>query len=73
MKEKSKTASNRKTLTLPPPDEIMSASEAAEYLKIHRSTVTRWIAEGRLHGYKIGAKLLVKRSSLADFLAANEV
>ncbi|MCD9187205.1 MAG: helix-turn-helix domain-containing protein [Pyrinomonadaceae bacterium] len=58
---------------LPPKDELMTATEAAEFLRVHRSCITRWIQQDKLRGYKLGTRLLIRRSSVAILLAENEV
>ncbi|MEC3953805.1 helix-turn-helix domain-containing protein [Nocardia sp. CDC153] len=36
----------------------MRLEEAAEYFRVHKDTVRRWISEGRLTGYMVGPNTL---------------
>lgn len=46
------------------PDRFASISEGAEYADVSTRTIRRWIAEGRLPGYRVGPRLL--KIDLAD-------
>jgi excisionase family DNA binding protein len=35
---------------------LVSHEHAAEYLDVHTKTIRRWIAQGRLTGYRVGTK-----------------
>jgi excisionase family DNA binding protein len=51
-------------------DDYLSVQEAAAVLRVHRSTIRRWIAQGDLRAYRVGQrKIAVKRSDLASRLA----
>jgi excisionase family DNA binding protein len=51
-------------------EEYLSVQEAAAVLRVHRSTIRRWIAEGDLPAYRVGQrKLAVKRSDLVSHLS----
>jgi len=45
-------------------DEILTVREVAEYLKLSRTTVWRWVKEGKLQAFKLGRSWRVRRSEL---------
>jgi excisionase family DNA binding protein len=45
-------------------DEILTVREVAEYLKLSRTTVWRWVKEGKLQAFKLGRSWRVCRSEL---------
>lgn len=50
-------------------DEYLTVAEVARLLRVHRTTVWRWITAGRLHGYRLGTRTLrVRRDDLRRFL-----
>ena len=51
------------------PHDLMTVKEAAEFLRVHRSTIYRLLQHGILPGaFRIGADWRVKRSTLHDAL-----
>jgi excisionase family DNA binding protein len=55
---------------MPLVEEYLSVQEAAAVLRVHRSTIRRWIAEGDLPAYRVGQrKLAVKRTDLVSHLS----
>lgn len=48
------------------PDDAISTTAAAHLLKVHPSTVVRWVMSGKLPGWKVEGRFLVSR---ADVLA----
>jgi excisionase family DNA binding protein len=45
--------------------EYMTIAEAAELLRLHPSTIRRWIAQGVVTGYRVGPRhVLLKRAEL---------
>ncbi|PTU56973.1 hypothetical protein DBB34_06585 [Sphaerisporangium cinnabarinum] len=40
------------------PERLASTAVAGERYDVHARTIRRWIAEGRLTGYRVGPKLL---------------
>ncbi len=49
---------NRSVQRLESRHRLESISNAAEYLGVCTKTIRRWIAEGRLTGYRAGPKLI---------------
>ena len=45
-------------------DEILTVREVAKYLKLSRTTVWRWVKEGKLRAFKLGRSWRVRRSEL---------
>lgn len=52
--------------TTPLPDDAISTTAAGHLLKVHPSTVIRWIQAGRIPGWRVEKRFLVSR---ADVLA----
>jgi excisionase family DNA binding protein len=49
-------------------EEYFSAEEVAERLKVHRRSVLRWIAAGKLRGYRLSAgNVRITRKDLERF------
>lgn len=40
------------------PRRLVKIAQAAEYADVHPLTIRRWIAAGRIPGYRLGPKLL---------------
>ena len=45
-------------------DQILTISEVAELLRVHRTTVTRYAQSGELRSYQIGSRRLFKESDV---------
>jgi excisionase family DNA binding protein len=52
-------------------DEILTANEAANYLKVTVRTIYRLIREGRIPGCKVGGSWRFRRDILDDWLAGS--
>jgi excisionase family DNA binding protein len=52
--------------------EVLSFSEAAEFLKVSVRTLRRWVAEKRVPHAKIGGLVRFRRQALLDWLAEEE-
>lgn len=50
-----------------PGDDTLSFEEAASALGVSRSTLTRWLAERRVKGYKVGRRWRLRRTDLDKF------
>jgi excisionase family DNA binding protein len=48
-------------------DQILTISEVAELLRVHRTTVTRYAQSGELRSYQIGSRRLFKESDVWVF------
>jgi len=47
--------------------ELLTVDEAARILRLNPITIRRYIAEGRLVGFKVGQRVRVPREALDDF------
>lgn len=47
--------------------ELLSLDAAAEALQVSRSTLTRWLSEGRVKGFKVGRQWRFRRTDLDKF------
>ena len=54
-------------------DSIMTVSEVAEFLRLHRSTVSRYAMSGELPSHKIGNRRLFKASDVWRFFDNQKV
>lgn len=48
-------------------DELLTAQEAAKFLKVHVSTLVLWLRMGRIEGFKVGHNWRIYRSALERF------
>lgn len=48
--------------------QIFTSAEAAEYLKVHRSTIAREVRLGRLKACHVGRVLRITRRQLDEYL-----
>ena len=48
-------------------DQILTVSEVAELLRVHRTTVSRYAQSGELRSYQIGSRRLFKESDVWVF------
>ena len=53
-----------------PLSDVLTTTEAAELLKIHKRTVARFAREGQIPGKKQGAKWQFTRTDLKKYIAA---
>lgn len=56
------------TLTISPTYELLSRVEAAEYLRLDITTISRMITAGRLPTVRLGCRVLLRREALAAYL-----
>ncbi len=47
---------------------LLTPAQIAEHLQLNEATVTQWLREGRLRGFKIGKKWRVSLQDLSDFV-----
>ena len=53
-----------------PPRTYISLSEASDYVGVCERTIRRWIADGRLCGYRVGPRILrVDRTEVDELFA----
>lgn len=45
-------------VTTPKSRRLVSINDAADYIAVHPKTIRRWIATGRLTGYRAGPRLI---------------
>jgi len=53
-------------------DEILTIRELASYLKIAEKTAYRFVAEGRIPGFKVGGSWRFRRSEIERWIAKQE-
>lgn len=53
-------------------DEILTAQEVADYLRVSRATVWRWCASGQLKAFKAGRSWRIRGSSMEEFVSQTE-
>ena len=54
--------------TKPDPQFYVSLREGAEVYGVHAKTLRRWIAEGKVPGYRIGGQIRVKLADLENLV-----
>lgn len=52
------------------PSDLMTADEAASYLRVNVNTLRRYIREGKLRAAKVGRAYYLRRRELDEFLSA---
>ena len=52
-------------------EELFTPSEAAEYLKVTRAAIYKWIKEGRLEVVYVGADRRITKSAIEAFIKAS--
>ena len=57
----------------PETEELMTREETAEYLSCGLSTISRWVAEGRLVCYGIGGRKYFKKAEVMNALEVLEI
>jgi excisionase family DNA binding protein len=53
-------------------DVLLTAAEAAAYLRVSQATLWRWCQEGRVPGFKIGHEWRINGPALRQQIAAGE-
>ena len=51
-------------------DTLLTFQEAAEFLRVSKATMYRWLASGQLVGYKVGRSWRFYRRDLHAFVSA---
>jgi excisionase family DNA binding protein len=52
---------------------LLNVPEAAQHLRVQKSTVRKWLFQRRFACIKLGRRVLIRRSVLDDFIAAGVV
>ena len=53
-----------------PLDDFLTTQEVAQQLRVHKTTIYKWVKEGRLRAYKISYGILrIHPDDLAKFIA----
>lgn len=52
-------------------EKFFSIKEVAEQQRVHANTVRSWIAKGWLKAHKVGGRVRIFESDLAEFLNGN--
>jgi len=55
-----------------PPDEVLDLKAATEFLKVSKPTFYRWLAQGKLKGFKAGQQWRFYRRDLEKFLESEQ-
>ena len=55
-----------------PNDDIMTAKELADYLKIAEKTAYRFASEGKVPGFKVGSALRFRKSEIDRWISEQE-
>jgi len=53
---------------VPLPKKLYTIEQASEYLIVPKQTVSKWLREGRLKGYKVGGQWRISEEALEEFL-----
>ena len=49
-------------------DHLITSAQVAEYLRVDKKTVARWLRKGLLRGFKLGPRWAVLRGEMRRFL-----
>jgi excisionase family DNA binding protein len=72
MKARAKAAAPKAKPEPPRTDEVLDLKAATEFLKVSKPTFYRWLAQGRLQGFKAGQQWRFYRRDLQKFLETEE-
>lgn len=56
-----------------PDDEIFTIKELAAYLKIAEKTAYRFVAEGKIPGFKVGGSWRFRESEIKKWIESREI
>lgn len=65
---KSQLENFKKSFQLPETDELMTRTQACEFLKIDSSTLWHWTNKGKVHSYGIANRRYYKKTELLNCL-----
>lgn len=63
------SSSSRPTYGL---EEVLSAKEVAEFLKVNKKTIYAAVKEGQIPGCQVGRRVVILRDALLDYLSSKE-
>ena len=49
-------------------EKLLTPAQVAEYLQMHERTVTRWLRDGYLRGFKLGKEWRIAPADLSAFI-----
>jgi excisionase family DNA binding protein len=52
--------------------QVMTVKEIAEYLGVHPMTIYKYVQEGKIPAFKIGASWRIRRESIKKWMDENE-
>ena len=52
--------------------QVMTVKEIAEYLDVHPMTIYKYVQEGKMPAFKIGASWRIRRESIKKWMDENE-
>lgn len=52
--------------------QVMTVKEIAEYLDVHPMTIYKYVQEGKIPAFKIGASWRIRRDSIKKWMDENE-
>ena len=53
-------------------EDILNLNEAAKFLKTSKPTFYRWLAQGKVKGFKMGRKWRFYKSDLLNFMESSD-
>ncbi len=54
------------------PKDIMTVKDIASYLDVHPMTIYKYVKEGRIPAFKVGASWRIRRDSIRKWMEENE-
>ena len=54
------------------PKQVMTVKEIAEFLDVHPMTIYKYVQDGRIPAFKIGASWRIRRDSIKKWMDDNE-
>jgi len=55
------------------PSDLLTVSEAAQFLHLQPSTVRAWIQKRRIAHVKLGSRVFLRRQDLAEFVTSHVI
>lgn len=52
--------------------QVMTVKEIAEYLSVHPMTIYKYVQDGKIPAFKIGASWRIRRDSIKKWMDENE-